>query len=51
VKAGYTFDFETFNSLAIKKVEEKASKKGYAIIHQSALATISVGRSTKAIVG
>jgi len=51
VKAGHTFDFKTFNSLAIKKVEEKASKKGYAIIQQSALATISVGGNTKAMVG
>jgi len=50
VKAGHTFDFKTFNSLAIKKVEEKASKKGYTIIQQSALATISVGGNTKAIV-
>ncbi len=32
VMAGHKFDFETFNSLAIKKVTEKASKKGYAII-------------------
>ena len=49
--AGHKFDFETFNSLAIRKVAEKASKKGYTIIQQSALATISVGGNTKAMVG
>jgi len=30
--AGHKFDFKTFNSLAIRKVIEKASKKGYTII-------------------
>ncbi len=38
--AGHKFDFKTFNSLVIKKVTEKASKKGYAIIQQSALTTV-----------
>jgi len=32
VMAGHKFDFKTFNSLAIREVTEKASKKGYAII-------------------
>jgi len=32
VIAGYKFDFKTFNSLVIKKVIEKVSKKGYTII-------------------
>ncbi len=51
VMAGHKFVFKTFNSLVIRKVAEKASKKGYAIIQQSALATISVGGNTKAMVG